>query len=433
MQTPRTLSVLDRPITIEAAVSVVLCVILGARINAVPFAPVAGLVGIALLPALIPTIRRFRTIPTLLILLAVSLGAGVALTSFSSATHDTSMSLAISHSAMVVALIGGIAVLLFARAHIGTPWTAISYGAGMVGGIFLEPVSGSNAWRFTYSLPIAVLVLAILSMRPRLAPQLLALVGLGVIGLVNDSRSNSAMLFLAAAILLWQRFSRAVSKGRRRAGNIIGLILVAAGFFQLAQFSLLEGYFGEVSQDKTAAQIATSGSLLLGGRPEASASFAIIREYPLGLGSGTLPTGGDVTAAKTAMQQIGYDPNNGYVERFMFGSGIEVHSMLGDFWIWFGLAGLAACVVMVTTVVWGLEHRLRSAGLTALLAYLSVRFFWDLLFSPASSSMKFVTLTIALAAIAITETTPAGLRARDQLQQGADATVGVHSYPSMRR
>lgn len=391
---------LDRPISYPAVLSVALCVLLGLRINALPFAPVAGLTGIALLPALVPHLRRYRLVPTLLVLLAASVVAGAILTALRD-THAVSMSVAVSRSVMVLALIGGIGVVLYARDHIGAAPAAVAYGVGMVGAIALEPVSTVNAWRFSFSIPLAILILAVLSLRARLLPQVTALIALGLIGVLNDARSNSAMLFLAAVVLLWQRFTQAVAQGRRRAGHVVGLVLFAAGFVQLMQFSLLEGYFGEATQAKSEAQIQASGNLLLGGRPEAAASFALITRYPLGLGSGVQPTGADVYAAKTSMSAIGYDPNNGYVENFMFGDGIEVHSMLGDFWLWFGWAGLAACLVMVLIVVLSAEDRLRSATMTGLLAYLSIRFFWDLLFSPASSSMKLLTLLLPLAVLAV--------------------------------
>lgn len=85
----------------------------------------------------------------------------------------------------------------------------------------------------------------------------------------------------------------------------------------------------------------------------------------------------------------------------MFGTGIEVHSIIGDFWLWFGLAGLAACIAMAVILVRGLEHSLRDAALTGLLAYLSIRAFWDLAFSPPAPSMTTLALTLPLIAVAI--------------------------------
>jgi len=216
---------------------------------------------------------------------------------------------------------------------------------------------------------------------------------------VNDARSNTAMLFLAGVVLIWQRIGAATGTGRRRAGNIIGVALFGVAVFFIAQAAILEGFFGEATRDRTQAQIDESGSLLLGGRPEIAASDALIRLHPLGMGSGIIASPSDVTAAKSAMSAIGYDPDNNYVERFMFGGGIEVHSMLGDFWLWFGLPGLAVCVVVATIAGLGLERSLREGACTALAVYLAVRLGWDLAFSPAASAMK--TLPLALVVLAV--------------------------------
>ncbi len=422
----------DRPVTLEVAAAVLLCVLLGARVEAAPYAPVAGLIGLALLPVVLPAVLRFHLVPALLALLIAAAVAGVVLTAFALDDHESSLSVLFSRTIIVMAFAGGIAVVLFARTRMGSAATAIAYAIGLVLGIFLDPVSTANPWRFSYSLPIGILVLALLAARPRFIPQLAALIGLAVIGFINDSRSNSAMLLLVVAILVWQRLSQAVTRGRRRAGHVVGLALVAVGVVQLLQFSVLEGYFGEASREKSAAQVATSGDLLLGGRPEAAASFALIRDYPLGMGSGIQPSGADVYSAKSSMSSIGYDPNNGYVERFMFGNGVEVHSVLGDFWLWFGLFGLAACVVMAAIVIWGMEIRLRTAGVTALVGYLAVRFFWDLLFSPVATSTRLLMLTIPLLAVAVAANTALRRPASEVTALGGESAFATRRRSARR-
>src|SRR3712207_9122030 len=43
---------------------------------------------------------------------------------------------------------------------------------------------------------------------------------------------------------------------------------------------------------------------------------------------------------KAGMAQIGYQPNNGYVETYMFGGQFKLHSVIGDAWAYFGVAGI---------------------------------------------------------------------------------------------
>lgn len=389
--------ILDRRVSAEAALAVALCILLGSRVGPLPFTPYAGLIGLILVPALL-ALARFRGLTVLSVLLGLAVVSGVILT-LASTTHTALPSVMVGRSAMIIAFIGSLAVVAYARTVIGVPATAIAYGVGMLLAAVATGPSAAGAWRFTYSIPVAVLILGILAIRPTLVPQLLGLLVLAAIGFANDSRSNSAMLVLAAVILLWQRFAHAVSPGRRRAGNVLGVLIFGAGVFQLIQFSLLEGFFGAATQEKTSAQIELTGSLLLGGRPEAAASFALVNVYPFGLGTGLRATASDISAAKSSMLAIGYNPENNYVEQFMFGGGTEVHSVIGDFWLWFGLAGLAACAAMIVVIVRGLEFALANAALTGLLAYLTIRAFWDLAFSPPAPSMTTLALLIPLIAV----------------------------------
>lgn len=299
----RSVSVLDRPVRAEAAVAFGLCILLGSKLSPLPFAPYAGVLGLVVLPVLM-ALRSYRGLPLLAALLATSVLSGIVLT-VAFDDHTTLPSVMIGKSAMVVAFIGSLAVVAYARTAIGAPFTAIAYGLGMLIAAVLAGPASAGGWRFTYSIPVAVLVLGLLSLRASLPVQIAGLLLLAGIGFVNDSRSNSAMLVLAAVVLMWQRLARVVNKGRRRVGNVLGVLLFGAGVFQLIQFSLLEGFFGAATQAKTSRQIEMTGSLLLGGRPEAAASFALVRLYPFGIGSGSAPRMTDVTAAKASMLSVG--------------------------------------------------------------------------------------------------------------------------------
>ena len=61
----------------------------------------------------------------------------------------------------------------------------------------------------------------------------------------------------------------------------------------------------------------------------------------------------DVQVAKAGMLHVDYDPENGYVEHFLFGTKIELHSTLGDLWAYAGPAGIllaGVCLVLLLTV-----------------------------------------------------------------------------------
>ncbi len=395
---PKTAPFLQKKWTAEPVLAVLLCVIIGLRLT-LPFnVPAGGVLGLLLIPLWLPLLRRARLFVALAALLVAATATGMLLTWWMAAERVALPSAVIERSALALGLLGAVGALLWARTIVGLPAVAIAYGVGMTLGIAAD-LDGSVSWRFTFSIPLTILLLAVAARRDRFVPQLVVVVLLAAIGAVNDARSNTAMLMLAAVVVIWQRIGRATGTTRRRAGNIVGVILFGVAVFFLAQAAILEGFFGEATKNRTQAQIDESGSLLLGGRPEIAASEALIRLHPLGMGSGIVASPADITAAKSAMSAIGYDPHNNYVDRFMFGGGIEVHSMLGDFWLWFGLPGLVACVLIAIIAGLGLERALREGACTALAIYLATRLLWDLAFSPAVSAMK--TLPLALVVLAV--------------------------------
>lgn len=395
---PKTATFLQKKWTAEPVLAVLLCVIIGLRLT-LPFnVPAGGVLGLLLIPLWLPLLRRARLFVALAALLVAATATGMLLTWWMAAERVALPSAVIERSALALGLLGAVGALLWARTIVGLPAVAIAYGVGMTLGIAAD-LDGSVSWRFTFSIPLTILLLAVAARRDRFVPQLVVVVLLAAIGAVNDARSNTAMLMLAAVVVIWQRIGRATGTTRRRAGNIVGVILFGVAVFFLAQAAILEGFFGEATKNRTQAQIDESGSLLLGGRPEIAASEALIRLHPLGMGSGIVASPADITAAKSAMSAIGYDPHNNYVDRFMFGGGIEVHSLLGDFWLWFGLPGLVACVLIAIIAGLGLERALREGACTALAIYLATRLLWDLAFSPAVSAMK--TLPLALVVLAV--------------------------------
>ena len=176
----------------------------------------------------------------------------------------------------------------------------------------------------------------------------------------------------------------------------IRVALVGVGGYFLIQAALLDGALGENARARSVAQIERSGSLLTGGRPELGASIALLTARPWGYGSGVFPTGEQIQTAKRGMVTLGYDPDNGYVNRYMFGNGFEVHSLTGDLWILFGLSGLALAVLLALAVGSSLITRLASGTASAVGAFLALRLLWDLAFSPIGSAALTLAVTLAV-------------------------------------
>ncbi len=392
---------LREPARLDRLVAVGTTLVLGFRLDVTYGATAGSLLALALTPVWLPSLLGRRPGRVLTLLVGLAVVSGGLLTGFSAVDHTVLTNVLLTRSVMLVGVLASVGALLWAASVTGVRPMAMLYATGMLLGIPANISGDPNLWRFTLSIPVCVFLLALASYQRRLWPQLLALVLLAGVGAVNDSRSNSAMLLLAGVVLVMQRVSSASSARRRGIGSVVGLALAGVAMYYLAQAAILEGYFGEVTQQRTQAQINQSGSLLLGGRPEIAASHALITLHPFGLGTGVKANYEDITAAKEGMASIGYDPDNGYVERFMFGSGIEVHSVVGDLWLWCGLAGLALAVAVAVLVVGGFGTRIRTRSLDALYAFLTIRLLWDLAFSPFGSATRLLPLVVALSMLAL--------------------------------
>ncbi|WP_091229833.1 hypothetical protein [Microbacterium sp. 3J1] len=356
-----------------------------------------GAAALVLSPLWFGTAVRMPWARLLGILAIFAVASGAILTMVNSIDHtQLSYDLA-SRTVALLQLAAVVGFLVWAHRVTSLAKTSLAFAAGLAASIPLNISDDPNFWRFSLSVPLGVFVLALCSLTDRLTLTLAAIGGLAIIGLLNDSRSNSAFLLLTGVVLIWQRLSVTGSRRSRGWGGVLSLAAAGGLIAMLLQGAILEGYFGEVTQARTAEQIARGGSVVVGGRPEIAASVALITRYPWGLGSGIKATYDDIQAAKSSMAGIGYDPNNGYVERFMFGTGIEVHSVLGDFWIWYGLAGVAMIVAVLVLLVTAIKRGYVAGALTPLLVYLAIRAFWDIPFSPFDSALRLWPLTLSLA------------------------------------
>lgn len=388
-------STAPRAVRLDTLVAIMATALIAAQVDVRLNLQLGHLVAMALTPLWLTHLSRYRHAVLLVVLLAVSVVSGGVLTYVMAGPEGFSLRLMAERSILLVGVAVSVGVLVWCRSLAGWRTMAITFGMGMILGLPFNISSAENQWRFTYSIPIAILLLALTSAIPRrVLPQVLVCVALAVVGLLNDSRSNSSMLLLAAMAVLWQTMDHRLRGGRHGA---FMLAVWGAVVFILVRATILGGYLGQEVQQRTQAQVElTGGSLILGGRPELAASLALAQKHPLGHGSGQYATYADVTVAKQAMHDIGYDPNNGYVERFMFGHGIELHSAFGDYWIWFGLTGLAVVILSAWIMGRGVMRFYDRQMLTVLTAYLATRLVWDLGFSPASSGAALLALTLTL-------------------------------------
>lgn len=374
-----------------------LVMLAAARIDVVSGLSLGVLAGLALAPVWAPRLRTYSGGLPFVALIATCLASGLWLTELASGTHTIAPHQLRLWATLMLSLAVTVGIVLWARTMLPDATVAVLYGIGMVASTLISGVSSSNPWKGGYSMPLTVVFLGLAwAWRKRWLELLLAL-ALAAVSAQNDSRSHFALLLLAVSLVSWQSWIRGRSRKRAAPRSILVLAGLGLAIYSFGQALILEGYLGEDTQARSAAQIEASGSIVLGGRPELGATLALIRFRPLGFGFGTLPTLEDIGVAKAGMATLNYDPNNGYVENYMFGELVKLHSIIGDTWAMFGIPGFALSAFFVWALLRRVNSGLALRNLSALMAFLVARVLWDLLFGPLYSALPIITLAIGLA------------------------------------
>jgi hypothetical protein len=381
----------------EGLVAAAACLAVGGRFTLQQGLTVGILISVALAPVWLRPLWRMRGGPTILVLGALAPISGALLAWVFAVNHDHNISNAQQEVLLLVGLIGGIGVLTWARTVLGDAATASWFGIGLILALAQRGLDFDNVWKFSLSIPIVVtsLALALFARWRTLDLGVLAL--LATVAILNDSRSNAAMLVIAMMIIVWQRFLQRYSRRSTPTTTWVSMLLVSIVGYFVMQSLILQGFFGRETMVRSEVQIETAGNLILGGRPEMGAAFALLSRNPLGFGVGITPNPTDILIAKNGMAQLDYAPNNGYVDQYMFGSGFEVHSMLGDLWLRFGIPGCLLAVALLFIVLRGTTYRMADRMAGGLIIYLMLQVVWDMFFTP----FFFSTISTLMLAVAL--------------------------------
>lgn len=384
------------PATVLPQVVAALAVAMVGFTRPLPMGLTTGAVAaVALLPLWLPVVRRTRGLPTLLVLAGVGLLSGALLAWYHSADHAFVLHEASVRASTVLALVGGVGVLVWARDLLPLPVLGTAFGVAMLATEVLSGSGTDNVWKFQLSSPLMVVGLALVARRGRPALTLAVLAVLGLLNVTNDARSAFGFCVVAAALVLWQQRPARPHHARRWAAVPVIGALGAAGYWLMTQL-ILAGALGAEFQQRTATQIAQSGSLLLGGRPEWTATWALMQERPLGFGPGIVPNSTDVLVGKAGIAVTNIPTAEAYLVNYLLAGGVHLHSIVADLWADLGPAGLLLGLVAGALVVAGLADRLarrQASGLVCLLAPMAL---WGLAFGPLASNADTLVLALGL-------------------------------------
>lgn len=378
--------------------------VVGARLPIFNGVELGTLVGAALLPVWWSHLRRYRGARLIVLIGVAALLSGTLLTLVAREDRAFSRPLLQGESGQMIILVLGIGVLLWARSVLGTMPVAAVFSLGMLVAGVLHPTELGLPWKYDFGIPVTFLVLALAAWRrPRPVLEVPLAVLMAGSFAVNDARSLFALVALAGFASLLQALLPPGASTRRSLALPLGLLAVGAFVvYRATSWAITAGYLGEAARQRTLVQLEQSGSVLLGGRPEAGASVNLIAQQPWGYGAGTMANRADVELASQGMADVaGRVPDTGYVVNYMFEYGYTMHSTFAEFWINYGLAGAALAIAVAVITLVALLQLLAERRLTALVAFAVVNTVWNLAFSPTSDTIYQLMLSTALVLIPV--------------------------------
>lgn len=385
----------QRSRAVSTVLVVVVLLVTGVRLDVVQNFTVGAIISVLLLPLWAPALRQFRWATAFVVVGTLVALSGLWLAGISSTDHSFDLRGQVGSIALLIDTVVGVGVVLWGRTLMPTSRVALWYGIGMVLGSPFGSRFAENPWKFGLAIGATIVILAIAVSTRRRGLELLAVAALAIVSTVTDSRSQFTLLILVGVLVLWEMRPQL---GKRASTVTVLAVLAVIGVvvFNAAQALILNGALGQVAQQRSLSQIGKTGFIILGGRPELAATASLMLERPFGFGPGVIPTSQDISVAKAGMRAIGYDPDNGYVENYMFGDRIELHSLFGDLWAAFGIPGLAFALALVVAAIVVTARGLARRTVNALALFAAVELVWNVLFSPAYGGMVISVITIGL-------------------------------------
>ncbi len=380
----------------EALVAWGVALVIGTRFILTQQFALGYLPAIALAPVWWSLVRQLVAARLTLLLGLGALANGLLLMQLNAGGRAISRTVTLHASLELVGVLACAATMLWVFRTIGIGAGGVGFALGMLAGA--NPNSAFNSgdpWRLAFAMPITMLVLfgAVWFGRRRLEAG--ALLVLAAFAAVLGSRSVFGAELMALILFgVWSR--RHLRQARlSMPGTVAALGGLAWAAYSFGRALLLEGVLGEAARVRTEYQIQVSGELILGGRPELAATIGLLRDRIWGYGVGVRPSFHDLEVGRNAMWQIGYDPLNGYVERYMFGDVFRLHSIWGELWAGFGIVGLVFVGYLAWQVIRTIQQGPRGCG-DATMLLLAMLTAWNLLFAPWFASLSIIVLFLAL-------------------------------------
>jgi hypothetical protein len=356
----------------------------------------ALVLGVVLVPLLWTVPRQYPLARLITVLSLSCVVSGLWLGTVVSADHRIDS----YHRIEVIAiLLGGLSVMvlvLWGRLRISASTLVVLYGlGGWAGAVYSQEFD----WKFNLVTPTAFIVLGVLErFENRLLPAV-AIVGVGITGVVAEARSLLGFCLLAATLTIVQLPRRREDGRAHRWFPVVVMVGLGLSIYLVAGSLLTSGYLGTELQQRSEAQVEATGSLIAGGRPEWAATRELVKMRPLGFGAGVVPDWSDLEAGRSGLTSINID-TGGYVNNYMFGGQFRLHSVASDLWVNFGLPGVALAATVLFALLRSLSTLIAERRATTSAIFASSMAIWFLFFGPMYTNWTAVCFAVGLTLLA---------------------------------
>ncbi len=344
---------------------------------------VALLWAVLLAPVCLPSLLKYPLSRVIVVATPLTLIWGYVLALQATADHSVD----VTHMQVIMGVVltgtAALVLVLWARTYVSVNRVAILFGIGLLVRALMR---GDFTWKFGLAMPVTFIVMGLVGQARNKVLPAVAILAMGAFGIVTGARSYFAFCFISAILILWQAAQSRVRKEssggafRRWRPALLMLALGMVVYFAVSAL-LVNGAFGRNMQERSQAQVEASGSLIAGGRPEWAATRELVRNRPHGFGVGVIPTWGDLEAGKAGLASINVDAG-GYTKYYMFGGSFELHSVMADFWVSFGFAGLGLTSIVLFCLVRNVSTLVAMKLAAPIVLFSTLISLWSMFFGP---------------------------------------------------
>ena len=279
------------------------------------------------------------------------------------------------------------------RSHVGVVDNLIlGYALSYFVGALIQPNQyfRSYPWKFGFAYGAALLLFILLQKHFIQNKVVLSsfLVIFAVVNLALDTRSLALIILTAMGIyFLNQLFKK--SKVKAIVALIASLMLTPT-IYTLYASEASKGTFGLQIQRKYLNQTQNTNNLFYGGRTDVLVGLSQVKENPI-IGQGSYAKISANNREEIFTEIVRLNPNlYPLLSSYKEGSLIPIHSILFQFWVWYGIVGALPWLWCLYAVAWRLRIDFKTnRGVSLLNCYLMSLIVWDILFSPFGADRRF--------------------------------------------